>query len=432
MPRANLTILWLVPIVLLFQPACTLIHSQVPVVQSNIPYNNSPQVPDSDLGELVRGNSAFAFDWYHQAAGSGDNLFYSPYSISIALAMTYAGASGETATQMAQALHFTLVADRLHPAFNRLALALASRSKEEGVKPGEAFQLNVANSLWGQSGFHFEQPFLDVLAQNYAAGMRLVDYRKDPEAARGAINDWVSQSTNRKIQNLIPQGALGDLTRLVLANAVYFKSAWENPFDKNLTQPQTFHLADGGGVQVEMMYQSNSLEAMLGDGYRAAALPYAGGQLSMLVLLPDEGRFSDLEGRLNARLVAETVAAMQPVEADLSLPKYKFEWSTELSSELKALGMTDAFDPDRADFSGMDAARDLYISLILHKAFVSVDEQGTEAAAATAVVMEAMSMPGSPVQPMEFKADHPFIFLIRDNPTGTILFVGRVMNPAAS
>ena len=430
MMRMKRTAPWL--IVLLLLPACTLVHAKVPVVQSNTPYDNSPQISDSDLKELVNGNSAFAFDLYHQAVANANNLFYSPYSISVALAMTYAGASGNTAAQMAQTLHFTLSADRLHPAFNRLALTLASRSKVEGLKPGEAFQLNVANSLWGQTGFHFEQPFLDTLAQNYAAGMRLVDYRKDPEAARGAINDWVSQSTNQKIQNIIPQGALDELTRLVLANAVYFKAAWENPFDKKFTQPQTFHLLDGSGAQVDMMYQSTSLVAMLGEGYRAVALPYAGGQLSMLVLLPDEGKFADVEARMNSGLVADTVAALQPVEVDLSLPKYTFTWSTELSAQLKLLGMTDAFDPDRADFSGMDNARDLYISLILHKAFVAVDEEGTEAAAATAVVMEAMAMPGNPVQPMEFKADHPFIFLIRDNPTGTILFVGRVMNPAAA
>jgi len=431
MERVNRSVQWLVPAVILIQSACSLVQPKVPVVISNVPHELSPQVLESDLAQLVAGNSALAFDLYHQAASDGENMFYSPYSISIALAMTSAGAAGNTAVQTAQTLHFTLPADRLHPAFNQLALALESRSKVEGLKPGEAFQLSVANSLWGQSGFHFEQPFLDVLGRNYAAGMRLVDYRRDPEAARGAINNWVSQSTNQKIQNIIPPGALDELTRLVLANAVYFKAAWAEPFDEKKTQPDTFHLLDGSGVPVDMMYQSTSLEAMLGDGYRAVALPYAGGQLSMLVLLPDAERFSDVEGRLKAGMVAETEAALQPVEVDLSLPKYKFEWSMELSKELKSLGMTDAFDPDRADFSGMDGARDLYISLILHKAFVSVDENGTEAAAATVAVVEAMSMPANPVEPMQFKADRPFLFLIRDNPTGSILFMGRVTNPAA-
>jgi serpin B len=432
MNRVNWTAHWSLPVVVFLLSACSLLQPKAPVVISNVPHELSPQVTDADLAALASGNSAFAFDLYHQVASDGDNLFYSPYSISIALAMTSAGAAGDTAVQTAQTLHFTLPAERLHPAFNRLALALESRSKVEGLKPGEAFQLSVANSLWGQSGFQFEQPFLDLLARNYASGMRLADYRKDPEAARGAINDWVSGSTNQKIKNLIPQGALDALTRLVLANAVYFKAAWQEPFDKNLTQPDTFHLSDGSGVQADMMTQSTRLSAMLGDGYQAVALPYAGGELSMLVLLPDEGRFSEVEADLNAGWTAETVAALQPVDVDLTMPKFKLEWASELSKGLKALGMTDAFDPARADYSAMDGARDLYLSLILHKAFVSVDENGTEAAAATAAVVEAASMPGNPGEPMQFKADRPFLFLIRDNPTGTILFLGRVMNPAAS
>jgi serpin B len=333
---------------------------------------------------------------------------------------------------MVRVLHFNLPADRLHPVFNRLALELAGRSKVEGLKPGQEFHLNVANSLWGQDGFAFEQPFLDVLARNYAAGMRLVDYQKDAEAARREINDWVSGSTEQRIKDIIPPGALDALTRLVLANAVYFKAAWQEPFDKHLTQPDMFHRLDGGSVPVDMMSQSTRLDAMQGDGYRAVEMPYAGGQLSMLVLLPDEGRFSDVETRVGAELLSETVAALQPMEVDLTLPKFKMEWSSELSKGLGALGMTDAFVPSRADFSGIDGARDLYISLILHKAFVSVDEKGTEAAAATVVVVEASSMPVNPVEPMQFKVDRPFLFLIRDNPTGTILFVGRVMNPAVS
>jgi serpin B len=388
-------------------------------------------VPASDLAELVSGNNEFSFALYHQLTSGDGNLFYSPYSISIALAMTYAGASGDTAGQMAEALYFPLPAERLHPAFDALALALESRSQVEGLKPGEAFQLSVANSLWGQDGFQFDPAFLDVLAKNYAAGMRLVDYQKDPEAARRAINDWVSQSTNQRIQDIIPPGALDALTRLVMANAVYFKATWQNPFDAGLTHPDAFHLLGGGSVQVEMMNESTSLPAMQGDGYRAVEMPYAGGQLSMVVLLPDEGLFSDVESRLNAGLIAQTVAELQTREVDLTLPKFKMEWSSELSQGLKALGLKDAFDPFLADFSGMDGARDLYISRILHKTFVSVDEMGTEAAAATVVVIEAVVMPSNPVEPFQFKVDRPFIFLIRDNPTGTILFVGRVMNPAA-
>ena len=427
--KNSLFVSWIAVLVL---SACTSLHPTTHLAQSNAARDLSPQASDSDLGELVAGNNQFAFDLYHQSASPADNLFYSPYSVSIALAMVSAGAGGDTATQMAQALHFTLPADRLHPACNRLALELASRSKVEGLKPDEVFRLNVANSLWGQEGFPFEQAFLDVLAQNYAAGMRLVDYQKDAEAARREINEWVSGSTEQRIKDIIPPGALDALTRLVLANAVYFKAAWNSPFDTNLTQPDTFHLLDGGSVPVDLMSQSTRLGAMQGDGYRAVEMPYSGWQLSMLVLLPDEGRFADVETRLTAGLVAETVSALQRMEVDLKVPKFKMEWASELSKGLRTLGMTDAFDPSNADFSGIDGARDLYISLILHKAFVSVDENGTEAAAATVVAVEAASMPSSPVEPFRFKADRPFLFLIRDNPTGTILFVGQVMNPTVS
>jgi serpin B len=409
-------------------PACTVGPAKAQEIHSDVPRDLSPQVSDSDLGELVSGNSAFTFALYRQISSGNENLFYSPYSISIALAMTYAGAQGQTAGQMAEALHFTLPEARLHPSFNQLALELDSRSKVEWLEPDQAFQLSVANSLWGQSGFHFEKAFLDVLAQNYAAGMRLVDYRKDAEAARLAINDWVSQSTKEKIKDIIPKGALDTLTRLVLANAVYFKAAWAHPFQPGATQPGAFHLLNGTSVDVPMMREKTGLHCMQGDGYRAVELPYADGQLSMLILLPDDGRFGDVESRLDTGLLDATAAALQYGEGILTMPKFKFEWSSELVDGLKALGMGDAFDPEQADFSGMDGARDLYISDVLHKAYVSVDEQGTEAAAATVSIVGAASLP---THETEFQIDRPFFFLIRDNPTGTILFVGRVMNPAA-
>jgi serpin B len=417
----------ILPAVLLLLPACSAATVQAKEVHSDLARDLAPQVLDSDLSDLVAGNNDFAFALYQQFSTGDANVFYSPYSISIALAMTYAGATGQTAEQMAQALHFILTADRLHPAFNKLALELESRSKVEGLEPGQAFQLSVANSLWGQSGFHFEADFLDVLARNYAAGMRLVDYEKDAEAARKEINDWVSQSTNQKIKDIIPKGALDALTRLVLANAVYFKAAWLRPFEPDATQPGAFHLLNETTVDGPMMHEQATLRIMQGEGYRAVELPYAGRQLSMLILLPDEGAFGDVESRLDAELVNATVAAMQPGQVILTLPKFKFEWSLGLVDGLKALGMQDAFDPDLADLSGMNGARDLYVTNILHKAFVAVDEAGTEAAAATVVIVGITSMP---TDVTEFNIDRPFFFLIRDNPTGTILFLGRVINPA--
>jgi serpin B len=329
---------------------------------------------------------------------------------------------------MAQALQFNLPAEQLHPAFNKLALELASRSQAEGIEPDQAFRLNVANSLWGQDGFTFEQDFLDTLAKNYGAGMHLVDFENDAEAARQAINDWVSKSTEERIKDIIPKGAVDALTRLVLANAIYFKAAWLFPFDAGNTQTGAFQLTGGGSADVPMMFEEKMLGYTKGEDYLAVELPYAGDQLTMLVLLPDMGTLASFESRLTADYVNGIIAAMNSAEVDLTFPKFRMEWSAELSKGLSALGMTDAFDPDRADFSGMDGARDLFITGILHKSFVSVDEAGTEAAAATAVIVGTTAMPANP--PVEVKVDHPFIFLIRDNVTGAILFIGRVTDPS--
>jgi serpin B len=411
---------------LLLLPACAPAAVQAAEVHSDLARDLAPQVADADLAELVAGNSKFAFDLYRQFSAGDQNVFYSPYSISIALAMTCAGAEGQTARQMADAMHFTLPQDRLHPAFNKLALELASRSESEDLKPDQVFQLHVANSLWGQSGFHFEQDFLDTLARNYAAGMRLVDYEKDPESARLMINDWVSDSTNQKIKDIVPKGAIDPLTRLVLANAVYFKAAWLHAFQPEDTQPGDFHLEDGSTVQVSMMHQQDNFSSMKGEGFQAVELPYAGGQLSMLILLPDAGSFGDVEARLDAELINSVVSSLRWGEVILTMPKFKFEWSRGLAEGMNALGMQDAFNPGAADFSGMDGKRDLFITNILHKSFVAVDEAGTEAAAATVVIVGATAIQPAPI---EITVDRPFFFLIRDNPTGTVLFAGRVMNP---
>jgi len=395
-------------------------------VHSDVAYDLSPKVASSDLAELVWGNSDFAFALYRELSGGTENLFYSPYSISLALAMTYAGAANRTADQMAQALRFTLPQERLHPAFNQLALELAGRSAAEGADKDKAFRLNVANSLWGQTGYEFRKEFLDTLARNYGAGMRLTDFQADPEAARLLINDWVLRETQEKIEEIIPPGVIDTITRLVLANAVYFKASWQEPFDPDVTQDGAFKLLDGSTVTARMMGLQTGLRSMQGTGYRAVEIPYVGGQLSMLILLPDEGKFQDVEGRLDRALAEKAVSGLQPGQVYLSMPKFKFEWmAARLTDDFASLGMVDAFTRD-ADFSGMDGTLNLFIQAILHKAFVGVDEFGTEAAAATVVIMR---MKSGPVRPTEFRIDRPFFFLIRDNPTGTILFLGRVTNP---
>jgi len=387
----------------------------------------SPDVAASDLADLVNGNSAFAFDLYQVLREENDNLFYSPYSISLALAMTYAGARGETEQQIADALHFILSQDRLHPAFNGLDLKLASRGEGAEGKDGEGFRLNIVNALWGQEDYEFLAEFLDVLAENYGAGLRLLDFVNAPEEARVTINDWVSDQTEGRIKDLIPQDVINELTRLVLTNAIYFNAAWAEPFEKGQTDDGTFYLLDGGEVTVPMMRQTESFGYAEGEGYKVVELPYDGWELSMVILLPEAGAFEPFEDSLGAERVDGIVKDLAHRQVALTMPKFEFESDFSLKDSLAAMGMPDAFT-GAADFSGMTGDRDLFIAEVIHQAFVSVDEAGTEAAAATAVVMELGAMPEEPV---EVTVDRPFIFLIRDIETGAVLFVGRVVNPSA-
>lgn len=401
--------------------------AQAQIAQSDKPRVQLPAVSPSDLAELVAGNSAFAFDLYRAIRKKEGNLFYSPYSLSVALAMTYAGARGTTERQMADVLHFTLPQNRLHPAFNLLDQALASRGATAKSKDDKPFRLSVANSLWGQAGYTFLPAFLDALAENYGAGLRLVDFSGAPEAARKTINDWVSDQTEGKIKDLIPQGAIDALTRLVLANAIYFNAAWMYPFDKDATQEGVFYLLDGSQVTVPMMRQDKHFRYFAGEGIQAVELPYDGGEVSMVLLVPDRGTFAAFEEALTADKVAQILEKMEPVNVNLAVPKFKYDATFSLADTLKAMGMPEAFSLN-ADFSGMDGTRNLTITDVFHKAFVAVDEAGTEAAAATAVVIGLTAMPLSPV---ELTVDRPFVFIIRDIQTGAILFVGRVLNPAA-
>lgn len=386
----------------------------------------SPDVAVSDLADLVNGNSTFAFDLYQVLREGNDNLFYSPHSISLALAMTYAGARGETEQQMADTLHFTLPQDCLHPAFNGLDLELARRGEGAEGKDEEGFRLHIVNALWGQEDYEFLSEFLDILAENYGAGLRTLDFVNEPEESRVTINDWVSDQTEGRIEDLIPQGVIDELTRLILTNAIYFNAAWAEPFEEDQTADGTFYLLDGGQVTVPMMRQTESFGYAEGEGYQAVELPYDGWELSMVILLPQAGEFEAFEGSLDAELVDSIVKDLAHRRIALTMPKFEFESDFSLKDSLAAMGMPDAFT-GAADFSGMTGDRDLFIAEVIHKAFVSVDEAGTEAAAATAVVMEKLAMPEEPV---EVTVDRPFIFLIRDIKTGAILFVGRVVDPS--
>jgi len=397
------------------------------VLKSDKARITSPDVSTSEQALLGEGNSAFALDLYQALKGEEGNLFYSPYSISLALAMTYAGASGETAQQMADTLHFLLEQERLHPAFNWLDAELARRGEGAEGKDGEGFRLNIVNAIWGQKDYEFLSDFLDVLAENYGAGLRILDFIKETEKSRVTINDWVSEQTEGRIEDLIPQGVIDEWTRLVLTNAIYFNAAWEHPFNGNITTDGPFYLLDGGQVIVPMMRQTESFGYTEGEGYQAVELLYDGGELSMVILLPEAGQFEAFEEGLQSQQVSDVISGLQPTEVALTMPKFEFASEFSLKDTLAGMGMPIAFSSS-ADFSGMTGNPELFISDVVHKAFVAVDEAGTEAAAATAVIMKLTAVPEPPV---EVALDRPFIFLIRDIETGAVLFVGRVMNPGA-
>jgi len=418
-------------VIVLLLPAIASIQLAQPaageVLESDKERITSPDVSPSEQALLVEGNSAFALKLYQALKGEEGNLFYSPYSISLALAMTYAGARGETAQQMADTLHFLLEQERLHPAFNWLDAELARRGEGAEGKDGEGFRLNIVNAIWGQKDYEFLSDFLDVLAENYGAELRILDFMTETEKSRLTINDWVSDQTEGRIEDLIPQGAIDEWTRLVLTNAIYFNAAWAYPFNGNITADGPFYLLDGGQVSVPMMKQTESFGYTEGEGYQAVELLYDGGELSMVILLPEAGNFEAFEEGLQAQQVSDVISGLQPTEVALTMPKFEFDSEFSLKDTLAGMGMPIAFSSD-ADFSGMTGNPELFISDVVHKAFVAVDEAGTEAAAATAVIMKLTAVPEPPV---EVTMDRPFIFLIRDIETGAILFVGRVMNPGA-
>ncbi|MBM4030958.1 MAG: serpin family protein [Planctomycetes bacterium] len=376
--------------------------------------------PSRDQAALAASNNAFALDLYARIRGKEGNLFFSPYSISSALAMTYAGARGETATQMAKALHFDLEAAKLHEAFGRLTTELNAAGKKS------EFELAVANALWVQQGFELLKEYLDLTKSAYGASPHFVDFEKATEAARQTINKWVEEQTRDKIKELIPKGMLGAMARLVLTNAIYFKGRWASEFAKDFTNDAPFTLAGGEKVNVPTMHQMSQFPLFAGDGFQALVLPYRGNILSMAILLPAKhDGLPALEKALSAEALAKWLAGAQPQLVAVALPKFKATTTILLAGTLQGMGMAAAFGLPPADFSGMTGKKDLFISQVIHKAFVDVNETGTEAAAATAVIMEG----GEPPRPAAFVADRPFLFLIRDNRSGSILFMGRLVNP---
>ena len=373
---------------------------------------------------VVEGNNMFAFKLFHQVqGGTTGNQFYSPFSISTALAMVYAGARNETALQMSQTLNFPLN-DIFHSDYKHLLDKLHDGTEGK-------IKLNIANGLWAQKDFKFLDGYFDIVKSNYASELKNVDFTNNTEreATRNEINKWVEKNTNNKIRNILSQGDLNALTRLVLVNAIYFYGDWTTPFKVELTKTKDFTLIDGTKDTVPFMNQAGRYNYYEDSKIRAIEIPYKDTKASMVILLPNTlDGISELGKSLDYKYYQGIIESLQFTHVSLSLPKFKMDFKLELGNTLSQMGMPLAFSQTGADFSGMTGSRNLFISEVIHQAFVNVDEKGTEAAAATVVTMELMMAPKH-VEPKIFNANHPFVFLIKDNTTGSILFMGTIMKP---
>jgi serpin B len=401
-------------------PAATGANAQPGVLVSKLVRDTHPTVPPSVVDALTNANTSTAIDLYHQLAANPGNLFFSPYSISTALGMAAAGARGDTLAQMLELLHDTLPADQFHDASNALNLALLAPRQAPTGGSGNPLELELANSVWSQTGFHVEPGFLDLLARDYGAALNTLDFQSHAAEATKTIDAWVAANTNNKIRDLF--ASLDPETRLVLVNAVHFKASWQQPFLPSKTHDGQFTTATGSTVTVPFMHGlKEKTSYSSGAGWQAVDLPYIG-DASMTVIVPDAGQFQSFERSLDPTLLAHIVGSMSESDVTLALPKLQLKDKIDLVPELKALGMTDAFE--NADFSGITGKPDLLISQVVHQATVTVDETGTEAAAATGIAFAQ-----SAARPVNLSVDRPYLFLIRDHVTGSVLFVGRVTDP---
>jgi serpin B len=405
-------------------------------VAASVSRNLHPSVPSADTAALVTGNTDFAFGLYKGLASTTStpegNLFYSPYSVSLALAMTYAGAGGATATQMAEALGFTLPESRLSPAFDALDLAIETKPASAVGADGASFALNLADALWGDETVKFAPTYVNTLAANFGAGLRTVDFVHQSTAAEAAINAWVSSETGGHINPLLAPGDVNPSTQLVLVNAVYFNAGWGTAFDATATKVGTFTRADGSTVQAPLMSSgSTATTYMKGKNYQAVELPYSGGTTSMIVVLPDTGALSAVEGGLGGSFFTHVTSQLSSnYSINLTIPKFTIHGaSVSLVPMLQGLGMKDAFEAGTANFDAMIPGGGTYISDVIHQAFIDVDESGTVAAAATGVIGTA-SIARETID-VTVDVNRTFFLFIRDVATNTILFAGREDDPTA-
>ena len=390
-----------------------------------------PDVDEGTVEQLAAGNTAFGFDLYGQLRKkrSGENFFFSPYNLSQVLAMAYGGASGKTASEMKSALRWELEEARLHPAFNALDGAL-ERDGPEKTPEGEEIPnaLQTANGVWSQKGMAVKDAYLDLLAEHYGAGLHPVDFVGAAEEARGKINDWAEDETKGKIKDLLPEGSVDARTRMVLTAAIYFRGNWADPFQAEKTAEADFHNLSGETATVDMMHQKarTGLAYTEGNGYKAVELPYGPGEYSMVVVLPDEGKFEKIDKSVDAEFGTTLFEELEGAAVDLTLPKFKVTSQFSVAAMLESLGMKQAFTSE-ADFSGITEEAELFISDVLHKSYVAVDEKGTEAAAASAAVMRTTGLPAGEPDWKTVVVDRPFLFMIRHTDTNSVLFAGRVV-----
>lgn len=374
-----------------------------------------------DAREVAKAPNEFAFDLYGQLRQTEGNLFFSPASVSTALAMTYAGAAAQTKAEMAHVLHLDAADERVHQGFRELTRILNSN--------GERYQLRMANRLWGLEGYPFRPEFLQVTRDDYGAELAPLGFNK-PDKAAHTINRWIAKQTEGKIDQMISPSMIDPLTRLLLVNAIYFKAAWQDEFWKGATEEAPFHVSADEDAKVPMMRQLEHFSYAETDDAQILELPYVGGDLAMVVLLPKQtDGLAELEQTATAGQLDQWIAEFELRRVEVFLPKFNITWQAPLTDPLQSLGMTSAFDKEDADFSGMSSAEEIWLSSVLHAAFVMVDEEGTEAAAVT-VAWAAAEAPAHDDTPVVFRADQPFLFLIRDLRTGAILFLGRLQNPA--
>jgi serpin B len=398
---------------------------------SDVERDLSPNVTPAEIDELVADNRHFAFDLYNWLIQSNDNLIYSPWSISVALSMAYAGAEGQPKTDMAGVLHFNLDDETLHAAFDAIDLELDEiASVEPGYGEEEAvpFTLNTANSLWVQEDLELNPDFLDILSLDYGAGVGRVDFQTDPVRSAEVVNDWIADKTEDKITDALSPESLSENTILLIINAIYFLANWENQFKPDVTEDDVFHTFADGDVTVPMMSQQEHFRYSEGDGWQAVELPYIGRGASMLILLPESEEYTRVEGMLDQSFLAEIKDGMEYEDVRLTMPKFEFRSHLNLGDTLREMGMESAFEYGFDSMLAVPPPNPVAIDEVIHEAFISVDEEGTEAAAVTIVEMDVTSAPMQ--EPVEFTVDHPFIFLITESSTDTILFMGRVMNPA--